>query len=331
MRTAVKLCPELVIIPANHDRYREASQKVMEKLSNLTPMVEQISIDEAFLDVTMRPELASQIAGMLQKQINSELKLAVSLGVATNKLIAKIANNRGKSRVRTDTYPNHIEIVRPGKEAEYLVPLPIRELWGVGAKTAEKLNDIGIQTIGDITRLSEKELIRRFGKNGGDIYRHARGIDDRPVENEGEAKSISKEITFDTDVVDFEILQKVLRQLSDGVGRQVRRNELVGTTIKLKLRWSDFTTLTRQITLEYTTDQDDEIFRHALILLKENWHGRRVRLIGVGMSNFEEPHRQLGLWENTEVLQEQKRLQSTLDELRDRFGDGSIKRGSDLK
>ena len=163
------------------------------------------------------------------------------------------------------------------------------------------------------------------------MARHARGIDDREVETSHSTQSISQETTFERDVRDTTTLHRVLRRLSDGVGRRVRQEKLAGATIKLKLRWSDFTTLTRQITLPHPTDQDDEIYAAARKLLDANWNpGQPVRLIGVGISGFGTPQRQIGLWENPEEIGEKRRLQDTLDELRDRFGDNAIQRGSDL-
>jgi DNA polymerase-4 len=305
---------------------------VMRILHDLTPLVEQLSIDEAFLDVTMRPDQAADLARRLQSRINAELNLPCSLGVASNKLVAKIANTVGKVQARSDVPPNAITIVPPGDEAAFLTPLPATELWGVGPKTAAQLKRLGITTIGDIARWPENDLIRHFGQHGCDLARHARGIDERPVQTERDTTSISQETTFTRDVSVATTLKRTLRRLVDGVGRQVRKEGLVGTTIKLKLRWSDFTTLTRQITLKHTTDRDSEIYAVAEQLLDQHWpRGKPVRLIGVGISGFTTPRRQLGLWEDTEALDEDRRLQDTFDDLRDRFGRDAIRRASDLE
>jgi len=331
MSTALRLCPQLEIVPHRFGAYRDASHAVMERLHDLTPLVEQLSIDEAFLDVTLLPEPVAEVAQRLQQQINDDLALPCSLGVASNKLVAKIANNIGKARAQTGAPPNAITVVPPGEEAAFLAPLPLRELWGVGPKTAEQLARLGLRTIGDLARWPADDLERRFGKLGGDLARRARGIDERPVETEHEVKSISRETTFSRDVRDADTLTRVLRRLSDEVGQRVRRAGLSGTTVKIKLRWSDFTTLTRQITLDNTTDQDNEIFTAALALFNEHWPARTpVRLIGVGLSGFQTPHRQLGLWDDQAALEEDRRLQTTLDELRERFGDDAIRRGSTL-
>ncbi len=331
MAVARRLCPHLAIIPHHFQDYRDASHAVMERLQDLTPLVEQLSIDEAFLDVTLLPDPATAIARRLQQQINDDLALPCSLGVASNKLVAKIANNVGKAGARTGSPPNAITVVPPGDEAAFLAPLPIQELWGVGPKTADQLQRLGLRTIGDVARWPADDLERRFGKLGVDLARRACGVDERPVETEHEVKSISSETTFSRDERDAAVLARVLRQLSDDVGRRVRRAGLSGTTIKIKLRWEDFTTLTRQTTLDHTTDQDDEIYVAAMVLFEQYWPARTpVRLIGVGLSGFQTPHRQLGLWDDQAALEENRRLQATLDALRERFGDDAIRRGSTL-
>lgn len=330
MSQAIRLCPNLLIRPPQFKAYREASEQVMTRLNNLTPFVEQISIDEAFMDVTMLPESAEVIARRLQAQINTELGLPCSLGIATNKLVAKIANNIGKDRAGKDAPPNAIMVIQAGKEAEFLAPLGTRELWGVGPKTAEQLAKLGLKTIGDIARYPETRLIRQFGKHGEELAERAKGIDTRSVESEGETKSVSKETTFNVDLREAETLKRTLRSLSDGVGRQLRKNGLSGTTVKIKLRWSDFTTLTRQVTLPQPTQHDHEIYEAALELFTKAWpQGRAVRLLGVGVSGFEGGAFQTGLWDAPPAVQD-TRLESVLDSLRDRFGEGVVKRGSDL-
>lgn len=330
MSQAVRLCPGLIVVPHHFNLYHAASHAVMERLNNTSPFVEQISIDEAFLDGTGLRESGESLAQRLQTQIHDELGLPCSFGVATSKLVAKIANNVGKADARGDAPPNAITIVHPGREAEFLAPLPIRELWGVGAKTAEKLAEMGIRTIGDLARCPEAKLTQLFGKNGTDMARHARGMDTRPVEPERETKSISKETTFTRDEANGDTLRRTLRQLAEGVGRQVRKEHLRGSTIKIKLRWSDFTTLTRQITLPQPTDQDHEIIEAAQRLFNQFWpRGKPVRLIGVGISGFDNAGTQLELWQQP-ASQDAQNLQNTLDKLRDRFGDSVIKRASDM-
>jgi nucleotidyltransferase/DNA polymerase involved in DNA repair len=199
-------------------------------------------------------------------------------------------------------------------------------LWGVGPKTAARLSELGIHTIGDIARWPEGELVRLFGENGRDMAKHAKGQDDRPVVTKHEIKSISQEVTFSRDVRDDKSLEKTLVELSAEVGRRLRRNELAGVTVKLKIRWPDFTTLTRQVTLPGTTDQDHEIAESALSLLRKiRKPGQAVRLIGVGVSGLGRPMRQLELWETGS--EKERKLQATLDELREKYGDNAIKRG----
>ncbi len=330
MAQAVRQCPDLIVISHRHGEYGKVSQQVMTRLEQVTPLIEQISIDEAFLDVTGNPGYATQIARDLQAQINRELNLPVSFGVSTSKLVAKIANNIGKSEAKTGGYPNAIKVVKPGQEAAFLAPLPVRELWGVGPKTAEKLNGLGIKTIGDIAALPEDRLARLFGKHGTDLARRARGIDSRPVHSEREIKSVSNETTFEEDIRDAEQLKRTLRRLSDKVGYRLRRKDLRGKTVAIKLRWSDFTTLTRQTTLDQATHFDDEIYRAAVALFEANWpRGRSVRLVGVGVSGFEDAV-QLGLFGQAE-REETERLSRALDEIKAQFGEKAIRRAGDIK
>jgi DNA polymerase-4 len=326
MARAVRLCPQLIIVSSQHALYEKYSDQVMERLRDLTPLVEQISIDEAFLDVSDLSDPVESIARGLQRKIQSELDLPCSVGAATNKLIAKIANEVGKSSHRGNTAPSAITIVPPESESAFLDPLPCEMLWGVGPKTTKRLNDLGIHTIGDITRRDEHDLIRRFGENGRDMIRHAQGIDTRPVITEHEIKSISQETTFVKDVSDERALEKTLKELSAQVGRRLRYDQLAGTTIKLKIRWSDFTTLSRQITLPTPTDQDDEIAATAIKLMRvvRDAH-QTVRLIGVGVSNLQAPIRQLELFDHTS--EKHRRLQAAVDQLKEKFGDKVIQKG----
>ncbi|MFL7870492.1 MAG: DNA polymerase IV [Anaerolineales bacterium] len=326
MSRALRLCPGLIIVPGRHRLYSEASKQVMERLNKLTPLIEQISIDEAFLDISDLPEPPERIARGLQAGIRDELGLPCSIGIAPNKLVAKIATEVGKKAAKGNQPPFALTIVPPGKEAEFLAPLPADMLWGVGPKTSARLSELGIHTIGDIARWPEEELVRLFGENGREMARHARGQDERPVVTEREIKSISQEVTFSRDVRDDASLKKTLSELSAQVGRRLRKKGLAGTTVKLKIRWPDFTTLTRQVTLPSNTNQDDEIAETALGLLRKiRKSGQAVRLIGVGVSGLGEPMRQLELWEaGTEKA---RKLQVVLDELKEKYGDDAIKRG----
>ena len=326
MAHALRVCPGLLIVPPHHRLYSEASKQVMERLRNVTALVEQISIDEAFLDISGLQDPPERIARGLQACIRDELGLPSSIGIAPNKLVAKIATDVGKKAAAKGKPPFALTIVPSGKEAEFLSALPADMLWGVGPKTYARLSDLGIHTIGDIARWPEEELIRLFGENGRDMARHARGQDERPVVTEHEIKSISQEVTFSRDVRDDKSLEKTVADLSAQVGSRLRKSGLAGTTVKLKIRWPDFTTLTRQVTLPTPTNNDKEISKTALGLMQKiRKAGQAVRLIGVGVSGLGEPVRQLELWEAGS--EKERKLQEVVDELREKFGEDSIKRG----
>ena len=326
MSRALRLCPGLLVISHHHDNYREMSEKVMQRLHDLSPLVEQISIDEAFVDISDLRELPETIARRLQKRVNDEVGLPCSIGVATNKLVAKIATEVGKKTAKKNQPPNAVTVVPPGTEAAFLEPLAVNMLWGVGPKTAEKLSGVGIRTIGDLAQRPSADLIRWFGENGRDLARRACGVDESPVTTEHEVKSISQETTFARDVRDDKLLADTLRELSAEVGRRLRQADIAGSTVKIKLRWPDFTTLTRQVTMSQPTDQDEEIYRLALDLLeKVHAKGKAVRLIGVGVSGLGAPLRQLELWGADS--EKSRRLQEALDTVRAKYGEQSIRRG----
>ena len=326
MSRAIHLCPGLMIVSSRHNLYSEISKKVMAKLRALTPLVEQISIDEAFLDISDLDEAPERLARGLQAGIRNELGLPSSIGIATNKLVAKIATEVGKKAAKGGAPPFALTIVPAGEEAAFLAPLPADMLWGVGPKTSKRLAELGIHTIGDIAKWPENELIRLFGENGRDLARHSKGQDERSIVTERETKSISQEVTFTRDVRDDKSLEKTLREQSAEVAKQLRKNQLVGSTIKLKIRWPDFTTLTRQITLQAPTDQADEIGRAAINLMRVvRKSGQAVRLIGVGVSGLGPPIRQLGLWDAGS--EKSRKLQEAIDELREKYGDKVIRHG----
>jgi DNA polymerase-4 len=330
MAQAVRLCPGLEIVPSRHGDYRRISRKVMALLRAVTPLIEPISIDEAFLDVSALGEPGLTIARRLQARIRDELGLPCSLGVATNKLVAKIATDVGKASVKGSGPPNAIQVVPPGEEAAFLAPLPVRALWGVGPKTAERLAELNIHTIGDIARWPPDDLIRRFGKHGADLAQRAKGIDTRPIETRRETKSISREVTFARDVRDRDQLIESLDRFAQSLGKTLQRKHLLGRTVKLKLRWADFTTLARQSTLGQPTDQTAVIYEAGIALFAENWpEGRPVRLIGLGVSNLTEK-RQLGLWDEPPDDRADPALRATLEALRARFGEDIVQQGSDL-
>jgi len=328
MRMALGLCPDLLIVPSHFSAYRTASRQVMKLLRDLTPLVEQISIDEAFLEVTNLPDPVAEIAHQLQDGIHQKLNLPCSLGIASNKLVAKIATDVGKMNVDKGVPPNAITIVPPGKEAEFLDKLPVTMLWGIGPKTAEKLALLEITEIGQLARHPEVDLVRRFGKNGYDLSLRAKGIDNRPIVLEHETKSISQEITYAVDVRDGEKLHQTLRRQAQSVAQQLQKQNLTARTVKIKLRWPDFTTLTRQITLGSPFDNAEIIARHAIELFEKEWQQvncQPVRLIGVGVSGLESPPQQIGLWDRD--WQKDEKLQQAIKDLQARFGEQVLSRG----
>ncbi len=330
MARAIKVCPELIIVSGRHGDYGKISHQVMGYFETLTPLLQQVSIDEAFLDLSDLPESGEQLAKIIQKYILDHFHLPCSIGVASNKLVAKIATDFGKASKRSNHSPQAITVVPSGKEAEFLAPLPTKALWGIGPKTSARLEDLGIHTIGDITRIPQPELIKFLGKFGVELEQRALGIDASPVHSDHEIKSVSNETTFARDIADVQILYETLHSLSESVGRRLRKKNLKGSTIKLKLRWQEFTTLTRQATLPHPTNDDLEIYAAVKDLFNKTWKkAKPVRLLGVGVTQFSGPVTQLGLWDSPS--NKDINLFTAVDVLRERFGKNSIMRGSDLK
>lgn len=318
---ALRLCPHLKLLPGRHKLYSEYSRQVMALFDHETPVVEQISIDEAFLDLTGDPRAGGKVAALLQARIRSELGLPSSFGVATNKLVAKIATNVGK--------PQGLIVVPPGEEAAFLAPLPMAMLWGVGPKTQARLATLGLRTIGDLAAWPAADLEQRFGAWGADLARHARGQDARPVETEREAKSISKETTFAKDVTDRAALRRTLLELCDQVAGTLRHNGLAARSVKLKLRWPPFETITRQTTLPQPTNLEADIFAAAFALFEAAWtRGRPVRLIGVGVSGLQNPARQLGLFDANPQQAKASKLAEAVDKIRAKYGWDAVRRAS---
>lgn len=327
MAQAVRLCPDLIILPGRHREYRRKSRQVMEILRQKTELIEQISIDEAFLDVSEWQGDKIALARSLQEEILATTHLPCSLGIASNKLVAKIATDIGKVTVKTDTYPNAIQFVPPGEEATFLAPLPLQTLWGIGPKTAEQLNQIGIQNIGQLAEWPLNDLVKRMGKMGHELHKRARGVDNRPIETYREPKSVSQETTFSQNVTDKARLLQQIEKQSHSVANSLKHARLLGSTVKLKLRWPNFSTITRQITLSAPTDDPEEITNTAKQLFQENWNGKTpVRLIGVGVSGLQPPSKQLNLWDTTDYTK-LAHLEAVLYELKTRFGESSISKG----
>ena len=330
MARALSLCPELIVIHHRHGLYGEYSNKVMDILRSYTPLFQQVSIDEAFLDVSDLPKPAGVIAREIQERVDREVHLPCSLGVATNKLVAKVANDFGKSQVKSGQAPRQITIVPPGEEAAFLAPLDIQSLWGIGPKTSQKLHGQGIHTIGQLAALSIAELEAYFGNNALEMHARALGIDPSPVHSEREVKSVSNEVTFTKDTTDSEVLRQTLRALADKVGYRLRQAGLAGSVVQIKLRYSNFETLTRQTALPQPTNLDDEIYAAAEKLFEANIiPTRAVRLIGIGVSRLNPPYRQLSLWDNNQ--DEKEKLASAIDQLKEKYGQDVIKRASMMK
>ncbi len=327
---ALKLCPELILISGGYADYSQKSDAVMEILHSISGLVEPISIDEAFVDVSDLPDDPGVIARLLQANLWQKTHLPCSIGVATNKLVAKIATDQGKARSRSGTYPRAILVVAPGQEAVFLAPLKTSAMWGVGPKFEAALANAGMHTIGDIAARDPKELERLFGKAGSELHDHARGIDNRPLSTERDAKSISQEVTFGKDVSDPRSLRQTLLDLSTQVGFRMRQEDVCARVIRLKIRWSDFETHTRQVRLEQPTDQDGVIFSTVEKLWRKVWtDGRPVRLIGVGGSDLVETIHQMNLWDPGN--EKERKLLQALDQISEKYGKQTIRRASKMK
>jgi DNA polymerase-4 len=319
LREAVRRCPDGVFLPVDGRRYQQASREVMAILRRFTPQVEPISIDEAFLDVTGSRQLFGDgraIAVAIKAAIREDVDLPVSVGVATTKLVAKIASDLRK--------PDGLVVVEPGEEAAFLAPLPISRLWGVGEKTAVALADYGVRTIGDLAALSPDLLVRRFGKHGGSLASRARGVDEDRVHEGDPAKSVGHEHTFDVDTSDREIIERTLLAMSDGVAGRLRSAGVRASTIAVKIRDSSFRTITRQRTLPEPTDMTDPIFRAAVELARPEVRGIRVRLLGVSASNLG-GREQLGLFPSDEPRR--RAAIEAADTIRRRYGERAVTRG----
>ena len=284
MATAVRQCPQGIVVRPRFDRYREMSRKVMDVFQQWTDLVEPLSLDEAYLDVTARVEegrLPLGVALELKRQVKAATGLNVSIGVGTCKSVAKIASDLEK--------PDGLVVVAPGEERRFLAPLAVGKLWGIGPKTAERLHQDGIQTIGDLAAQPDDWFVRRFGKRAASVKAKAQGQDDEPVKTERNPKSISAETTFADDLSEPEELRAVLAKLAGNVARQLERKEVRGKTVTVKLRLADFTTLTRQTTLSSFTNSEEAIMETGWKLLAgELAPGRAFRLLGVGVSGFGE-------------------------------------------
>mgnify|MGYP000678174346 CR=1 FL=1 len=324
LRTAAKLCPHAIFLDGHPERYREYSHRVHEILLEFTPQVSMASIDEAYLDMTGTERLWGpplRAATLLHDRIGQRTGLNCSIGAATSKMLAKICSDFAK--------PNGIAWVPAGMEAAFLAPLDVSRIPGVGRVTAERLREIGVRRIGDLARLDEDFLLRRFGQWGLALAGKARGADagawfEGEIGAYEDPKSISHEHTFSEDVRDAALLEATLARQAEKVGRRLREHRLFARTVELKLRYSDFTTLSRSKTLPEATDVDADLIAVSRELFRRTWRsGAPVRLIGMGVSGLVEAQGQVSLLE-AERRERARQALAAADRIRDRFGEKSV-------
>jgi DNA polymerase IV len=324
LRKAAALCPQAIFVRGSSERYREYSRKVFAVLQEFSPSVEMASIDEAYLDLTGCQRLFGppmQIGHMLHEAIGRATQLRCSLGLASSRLVAKISSDQAK--------PNGILFVQPGLEARLLAPLEVRRIPGVGKQTEASLVRLGIRKVGDLARLDEPFLASHFGKWGLALAGKARGQDaggwfDSPIGEGSGPKSISHEHTFGRDTADAAELEQTLYKLSEMVAKRLREHSVYARTIQVKLRSSDFSTITRASSLDHATNLDTEIAEQAVKLFRENWDGSStIRLLGVYAGTLKLVEGQMNLLEEPETAKWREVLRS-VDRIRDKFGDDSI-------
>ena len=331
LRTAAKLCPQAIFVDGHPDRYRDCSQKVHHVLESFSPQVEMVSIDEAYLDMTGTERLHGPpmlAAHKLHQRMKEETQLNCSIGIGSSRLIAKVCSGKAK--------PHGIFYVVSGQEAKFLAPLDVRDIPGVGEVTEEKLHGLGILTIGDVAKLEDSFLEQHLGKWGLDLAGKARGEDagawfEGAIGEAEGAKSISHEHTYNQDTANADQIESTLMRLSEMVARRLREQNLHARTLQLKLRYKDFTTITRARTLEAPTQLDNEIFRQISKLFHANWRkGAEVRLLGVQASSFGETPEQGDLLRGA-ADDKWKQALSAVDRVRDKFGESSISLATGMK
>jgi DNA polymerase-4 len=324
---AKRRCPQAVFLRPRMEHYAEVSEQIRAVLQRYTPLMEPLSLDEAFLDVTGSESLcgsAVTIGQKIKQDIRAELSLVASVGVAPNKFLAKIASDLEK--------PNGFVIVHPDRIQEFLDPLPVGRLWGVGRVTGRAFEKLGVRTIGQLRQMPVEQLRDQFGSSGERLWQLANGIDRRPVIPEQEAKSISHETTFARDLEDREVLRAWLLDLTGQVAWRLRRHRLRGRTVHLKVRYDDFRTITRAQTLPEPTDVTEELWQAVATMLTERLPARRlrIRLLGVGVSGLGQVGPvQLRLFSEPQH-ERQQRLDEVADSINEKFGASSLQRGASL-
>jgi DNA polymerase-4 len=319
---ARRLCPEAIFLPVRMGRYQEVSRQIMAIFHRFTPLVEPISLDEAFLDVTGSTGLFGEppiIAREIKKLIAEETGLTASAGVAASKLVAKIASDLRK--------PDGLTIIEAGREREFLAGLPVRKLWGAGEKTLESLALLNVHTIGDLAALPLEFLLARFGEHGHHLHQAANAMDARPVVPTREAKSIGHEETFSKDLTDLTVIRKELLELATRVGERLRRHQLQGQTITLKIKFFDFTACSRSLTLAEPTSDSMEIFRLARDLLRKTEAGRKpIRLAGISVSTLCDAGcgYQQDLFDKSRQRERSRGLHEAVDRINQKFGADTI-------
>lgn len=319
-RTAGKLCPHGMFVRPDFARYSAASKEIMALLHDVSPFVEPLSIDEAFVDVTAAVrdfEAAATVARALKAQILNRVRLTASIGVAPNKFLAKLASDFKK--------PDGLTVIHEEEKVAFLRPLPVGRIWGVGPKTEAVFRDAGIHTIADLQDF-KGDLRRLMGGYAEDLRALAFGEDDRPVETDSERKSISSEETFDQDSRSLGLIRRTMLDQASEVAAELRQKGLAGRTVHIKLRFADFTTLTRQKTLDHATQDEGEIFKVAWALAqRERGTGKAVRLVGTGVASLEPEGLQPDLFDA--AARRRAQLAKATDAVNARFGAGSVRRG----
>jgi DNA polymerase-4 len=331
LRTAYKLCPQAIFVDGHPERYRECSHQVYEVLRSFSPLVEMASVDEAYLDMSGTGRLYGpplRAAHLLHERMKTVTKLNCSIGIAVSRLVAKISSDLAK--------PNGILSVIPGREAAFLAPLDVRKVPGVGKVTERNLHAYGIRKVGDLARLDEKFLEDRFGKWGMALAGKSRGLDaggwfDTEIGEDAGPKSISHEHTFSEDTADVGQIESTLARLCEMVGRRLREHKLHARTIQLKLRYSDFSTITRAHSVGRATQLDTELYEEIRELFRGNWTpGTTVRLLGVHVSSWSEGEEQMDLL-GEDKHERWRGALAAADRLRDKFGESAVSLASSMR